>query len=146
MFFEVATRMLKSYGAAIEYKMHGKTRELPICKEKIRKDMYRKREENTERERWSNACQLSSPTGAQQHFLPKGSMIASYFHIVPFPSCTHTSLLWDGFLKPKALTPTICWHRRCKEIFDTTTTTKLEPQPTLKKKLKDVDIANEIQF
>lgn len=59
MFLEVVTGKLKSYGVAIEYKMHNKKqREMPICKEKLRKNKPRllpakKRERRKQRKRWT---------------------------------------------------------------------------------------------
>lgn len=43
MFSKEVTGKLKSYGVAIEYKMHGKQREMLIFNEKLRKDMHRKK-------------------------------------------------------------------------------------------------------
>ena len=66
-----------------------------------------------------------------------GSVTFPCIHIIHFPLPRPQLLVltpvYSGilFLKDKALTPAICWHKKCREI-DTTAKT-LEPHPTITK-------------
>lgn len=106
-------------GLPLSTKIHGKKREMPICKEKIRKDMHRKKRREKNKHIKRDGIMPDSlpvphePISTSCPWVPWHSIVSSIvLTLISVEFC---------FLKPKALTPTIYWYRRCRENFDSTT-------------------------